>query len=170
MQKNVSSLLILDANVLIDFCVTDISLLSLICNYVGQIYLPTPIVDEVTDVNEDRFVEWGIKIIEPELDQVALAAGEDRSPLSFEDKICLIMAKQNGWTCVTNDKPLRQKCEEEGIPLIWGIELICILAESGGLPVNSAKEVISKIKTYNPKYITDSIVAKAFKRLEAKQK
>lgn len=168
MRKKKISLLILDANVLIDLCATDKSLLSLICNHVGQIYLPTPIFDEVTAIDEDSCIEWGVKLVEPELEQLMLAAEEGQSPLSFEDKLCVIMAKQNGWNCVTNDKPLRKKCEEEGVPLIWGIELICILVESGGLPSHNAKEVIIEIQKSNPKYITDAIVTKAFERLGIK--
>ena len=93
-----------------------------------------------------------------------LAAGE-KGPLSFQDNLCFLMAKQNGWTCVTNDKPLRRKCETERVPLFWGIELICILVESGGLPLKQATEIILEIKKLNPKYITDSIVENAFKRL-----
>lgn len=169
MRKTKRSLLILDANVLIDFCVTDISLLGLICNYVGQIYLPTPILNEVGEITEDYCIELGIKLVEPEIDQVVLAAENELSPLSFEDKLCLIMAKENGWICVTNDKPLRQKCEAEGVPLIWGIELICILVESGGLPASKARDVILEIHTSNPKYITAAIISGAFKRLGIKE-
>lgn len=64
-----------------------------------------------------------------------------------------------------NDKPLRRMCKKEGIPLIWGIQLICILVESGGLPVKHARDIILEIQGNNPKYITDTIVQKAFKRL-----
>jgi hypothetical protein len=60
----------------------------------------------------------------------------------------------------------RRKCEIEGVPLIWGIELICILVESGGLPFGDAKDIILEIQRINPKYITDNIVEKAFIRLE----
>ena len=94
-----------------------------------------------------------------------MLAVEKRGSLSFQDNICLILAKEHGWTFVTNDKPLRRECKLEGIPLIWGIQLICILVESGGLPVRHAKDIILEIKNNNPKYITESIVNKAFKRL-----
>jgi hypothetical protein len=92
-------------------------------------------------------------------------AAEKIGSLSFHDNLCLILAKENSWTCVTNDKPLRQKCELEGVSLIWGIELICILVESGGLPVEHVKDIILKIQKNNPKYIPDNIVKNAFKRL-----
>jgi len=114
-----------DANTLIDFCKTDKVIIKLICSYVGQIYLATPVLSEIKEINESECVELGIKLVEPELDQVMLAV-EKRGSLSFQDNICLILAKNNGWTCVTNDKPLRRECKLEGIPLIRGIQLICI--------------------------------------------
>lgn len=129
--------LILDANILIDFCKCDRMIIKLICSYVGQIYLSTPVLAEIKEINEDDCVDLGIIMVEPELNQV-MKASVTKGPLSFQDNLCLIMAKENGWTCVTNDKPLRQKCETEGIPLIWGIELICILVESGGLTMKNA--------------------------------
>ena len=94
-----------------------------------------------------------------------MLAAEKKGSLSFQDNMCLILAKEHGWTCVTNDKPLRRECELEGIPLIWGIELICILVESGGLPVKHAGDIILEIQKNNPKYITDNVVENAFKRL-----
>jgi len=156
--------LILDANILIDFYKCDRTIVKLICTYVGQIYLATPVLDEIKQIDEGDCLELGIKLVEPELEQLMLAA-EKKGPLSFQDNLCLILAKEHGWTCVTNDKPLRQKCEIEGVALIWGIELICILVESGGLPVEHARDIILKIQRINPKYITDNIVEKAFKRL-----
>lgn len=156
--------LILDANTLIDFCQSDKTIIKLICAHVGQIYLAMPVLSEIKAINKDECISLGIKLVEPELGQVMLAAKEKGS-LSFQDNICLILAKDHGWTCVTNDKPLRRECRLAGIPLLWGIQLICILAESGGLPVKYAGDIILEIQKNNPKYITNNIVQKAFKRL-----
>lgn len=160
--------LILDANVLIDFIKCDKTIIRLICTYVGQIYLATPVLSEIAEIDENACLELGIILAEPELEQVNSAVVE-MGPLSFQDNLCLILAKENGWTCVTNDKPLRRKCEIEEVPLIWGIELICILVESGGLPPADAKDIILEIQRINPKYITDNIVEKAFIRLDGLQ-
>lgn len=156
--------LILDANVLIDFLNSDKSVIKLICTYVGQIFLATPVLDEIDALCENDCLELGIKLIEPEVEHLLLASAPN-GPLSFQDNLCLILAKEHGFTCVSNDRPLRQQCENEGVPLVWGIELLCILAESGGLSTRDAKEVILKIHEDNPKYITTSIVKIAFKRL-----
>lgn len=157
-------LLILDANTLIDFCECDRTIIKLICTQVGQIHLATPVLSEIKGINEDECIELGIKLVEPGLEQLMQAA-EKRSTLSFQDNICLILAREYGWTCVTNDIPLRKQCGLEGVPLIWGIQLISILVESGGLPVKQAENVILEIQKNNPKYITATIVKKAFKRL-----
>ncbi|HHU87295.1 MAG TPA: PIN domain-containing protein [Peptococcaceae bacterium] len=157
-------ILILDANTLIDYLECDRTIIKLICRYVGQIYLATPVLNEINEIDEDGCIEIGIKLLGPELEQVMSAAAR-KGPLSFQDNLCLILAKEHGLTCVTNDKALRRACELQGVPLIWGIELICILVESGGLPVKHAQNIILTIQRNNPKYITDSIVKSAFKRL-----
>jgi len=154
----------MDANILIDFCKCDKAITKMICQNIGQIHLTTPVLDEINEIDVDDCLEMGIILVEPELEMAILAA-EQKGPLSFEDNLCLLMAKQYGWTCVTNDKPLRRKCESEGVPLFWGIELICILVEAGGCLADQAKEMILEIQKLNPKYITDSIVKNAFKRL-----
>lgn len=145
MEKKTHHFLILDANILIDFFKCDRTIIKLICSYVGQIYIATPVLNEVTEISESDCIELGIVLVEPDLEQVFIAA-EKRGPLSFQGHLCLILAKENGWTCVTNDKPLRKECEWENVPLIWGIELICILVESGGLPPKHARGIILRIQ------------------------
>lgn len=164
MRTKKKQFLILDANTLIDLCECDRTIIKLICTHVGQIYLAMPVLSEIKSINEDECIELGIKLVEPELEQVMLSV-EKRGSLSFQDNMCLILAREYGWTCVTNDIPLRKQCELEGVPLIWGIQLICILVECGGLPVIHARDIILEIQENNPKYITKIIVKKAFKRL-----
>lgn len=157
--------LIVDANILIDYFMCDKTIIKLICTYVGQIHLATPVLSEVKEISESDCLELGIILVEPALEQLILATTERRGPLSFHDHLCLILAKDQGWTCVTNDKPLRKECEGEGVPLIWGIELICNLVEAGGLPNAHAKDIILCIHQNNPRYISETIVRSAFVRL-----
>jgi len=156
--------LILDANALIDYYRFNREIIKLVCTHVGQIFIAKPVLEEVTQLNTNHCAELGIILIEPELDEL-LEAAEKRGRLSFQDHLCLILAKKHGLICVTNDKPLRKECTLEGIPLIWGIELICILVESGGLDIASAKSYILQIQQNNPKYFTDEIIKMAFTRL-----
>jgi hypothetical protein len=38
-------------------------------------------------------------------------AAQRGGPLSFEDKLCLVLARDNGWICLFNDGPLREACQ-----------------------------------------------------------
>jgi len=154
----------MDANILIDFINCDKTILKLICSHVGDLYLASPVLNEVNEITEGDCLELGITLVEPTLKQIMMSSGK-RGRLSFQDHLCLTIAKENGWTCITNDVPLRKECQSEGVSLIWGIELICILVESGGLPIKHSKSIILKIQRNNPKYITNDIVKRAFERL-----
>lgn len=159
--------LILDANALIDYYRCNREIFQLVCSHIGQIYLAQPVFDEVAQIETHECAELGIILIEPELDDL-LEAGGKRGRLSFQDHLCLILAKKHGLTCVTNDKPLRRECEHEEVPIFWGIELICILAEVNGVNIETAKALILKMQENNPKYFSDGIIEMAFKRLNCK--
>lgn len=167
MSKKTRGLLILDANILIDFFECDRTIIKLINNHVGQVYLATPVFDEVKQIKERDCIRLGIKLVEPDLDQLAEASG-NIGALSFQDNLCLILAKEYGMTCVTNDKPLRRQCLSEKVSIIWGIELICMLVESGALSAKDGETIIQKIQTNNPKYITPAIVHQALIRIGVK--
>lgn len=79
-------LLILDANILIDFYCYDWALVKLISAIVGQVHLATPILGEVNEIDENDCVEFGIILVEPELDHVMLAS-RGKGPLSFQDNL-----------------------------------------------------------------------------------
>lgn len=157
-------LLTLDANVLIDLSKTDRTVLNLISKHIGQVYVPITIFEEVKQIDETECLGLGIILHEPELDHL-FAAAVARGKLSFQDHLCLILAKENRWICVTNDMALRNECAKEDVRCIWGIELICLLVEAGGLPPDHAKELIKSIQSLNSKFITESIVERAFIRI-----
>jgi len=101
--------------------------------------------------------------MEVELD----AAGRHRSGLSFEDRICLLVAKQSGWTCVSSDKKLRRECVAEKVAVLWGLEPMIALVRSGHLAVAEAKKAALAIQTGNPLFITDAVIEKFIRRIEA---
>jgi len=105
---------IADANVLIDYAKTDPSILSLYVRHFGPIYVPSVIVDEVDQLDFSDCETLGLTVVDEPLD-ILLAATEQRGPLSFEDRVCLLLARTNKWTCVTNEKPLHRACKQEKI-------------------------------------------------------
>jgi len=107
-------LLIIDADVLIDYTQADPTVLSLVAAHLGRVYVAAATLDEVTGLDEEQCERLGLEVIEGETEQL-IEAGQRRSGLSFADHLCLILAYDNGWTCVTNDKGLRSQCEEDAM-------------------------------------------------------
>ena len=154
-------LMIMDACVLIDFIKAERAVLELVVKYVGPLYVTSPVVEEIHEIDdENELVNLGLIIIEPEIEDAYTAAGTVAGPLSFEDWLCLLTAKRNGFTCVTNDKNLRKFCKQEGVSLLWGLELVAELHKAGGLPGQEAEAFAQAIRQSNPKHITEGIVSR----------
>jgi len=161
--------MIMDACVLIDFIKTDRTVLELIVKHVGPVHVISPIVEEVGEIDdESELLELGLAIMEPEIED-AYAAASHSGPISFQDRLCLLTAKRHGFKCVTNDKSLRKLCEQEGIPLLWGLEILAELHKAGGISAKEAVLIAQAIRESNPKHITVKIISR-FKDVIRQQK
>jgi hypothetical protein len=150
--------LILDACVLIDFVKADRSVLASVTKHVGTIYVISPVVSEVQDIDgENELLELGIIIIEPETED-AFKASVGTGATSFQDRLCMLTAKRNGFTCVTNDTNLRKLCESEKVPYLWGLQLILELHKLKGISTPDALHIVNQIHAANPKHITKKII------------
>jgi predicted nucleic acid-binding protein len=159
-------LLLMDANVLIDFCDTDATVITLISKHIGQVHVPRPIlVEEVEQIVELDWTELAIIAVEPTLEIALEAAKQPRRGLSFHDHLCLLLARENGWTCVTNDARLRRECTADGVDVLWGLETIALLVEEDALSARAAAEIGRQIQAMNPKFITTVILARFLKRI-----
>ncbi len=156
MEAKTLRLLILDACVLIDFCEADSSVLTVFSRNLGEIHVASTILDEVEQLDESTAASIGLNVIEPTLDQLG-ASSVKRGRLSAEDHLCLILARENGWTCVSNDKALRTACKDEGVPILWGLEVIALTVEGGLLSVDEAERVAWAVHASNP-FITKELV------------
>jgi hypothetical protein len=78
--------------------------------------------------------------------------------MSVQDRLCFLLAKAYGWTCVSNDGALRRVCLAEGVELLWGLEMMGLAVEAGALPGDVAEAVARVIQESNP-YVTEEIVA-----------
>jgi hypothetical protein len=67
----------------------------------------------VEQLDEAACAELGLVVVDGTLEQLT-EAGAGTGRLSFEDRVCLILARDNGWTCVSNDGRLRRECEAAG--------------------------------------------------------
>jgi rRNA-processing protein FCF1 len=150
-------LLVVDANVLIDYAQTDRGILALAAQHIGSIHVPRVILDEVEQLSEADCHSLGLTLVDEPLEILATAA-ETRGALSFEDHVCLLLAKQNRWTCVTNDKRLHAECEKEGVSTYWGLRLLIELVRKGKIDMETADATARAIHETNPRHITPEIL------------
>jgi len=131
---------IVDANVLIDFIEVDEAFLTLAVRHLGPIHVPRDVLDEVSRMDEARCDRLGLIIAEGTVEQL-LEAGATHGPLSYYDRLCFILARDQGWTCVTNDRRLRRECEAFDVDVMWGLQMILGVLAAGGLDAASALEL-----------------------------
>jgi len=86
--------LISDANILIDYAKANTRILKLAAQHLYEIYVPTVIADEVIQLSRSELKALGIKIVDPELDQIVEAATYDPGT-SREDRLCFVLARDN---------------------------------------------------------------------------
>jgi predicted nucleic acid-binding protein len=160
LKRSPSRLMIMDACVLIDYLKTERFVLELFAKYLGPVHVVSPVVEEVKEIDSpDELIKLGLVIIEPEIED-AFAAASQIGPTSFQDMLCLLTAKRHGFTCVTNDKNLRKLCIQERVPLVWGLELLAELHNSGGIPGKDAEGIAQMIRKSNRKHITAKIISR----------
>lgn len=149
--------LLMDANVLIDYQNSDLSILGLVNKHVGRVHALTTIVKEVDGLEIVDCERLGLSIIEPELNQLKQAALK-RGQLSFPDHLCLLVALESDFVCVTNDKSLRRACTEEGASILWGLEIMIALVRENALPAVDAIQTAENIHLSNPFHIPRKLV------------
>lgn len=153
----------MDACVLIDFCKSDQSVITLAVRNVGDVFVATPVLAEVEQLDASEAQSLGIKLVEPTLEMASQAA-TTRGPISFADRLCVLLAKERGWTCVSNDQRLRRACTDEDVSTLWGLELIALLVETHALPAKTAKSIgISIFKTN--RFIGRTVLARFLRRI-----
>ena len=148
--------IISDANVLIDYVKTNKKVLQLAVKHLCDIHVPVPVLKEVKDVSKSELEKLGIIIFEPTLDQIKQAA-QNPFGLSFQDQLCLLIAKENSWVCATNDKQLRAQCEAGKVEVIWGLDIMLRLNKQGFLERAEAIKTVDKIAEIN-RYIGKEII------------
>ena len=151
------TVLLADADVLIDYRESDLAILALVARHLGRLAVLPPVLDEVRGVTAEQCERIGIEIVEVETERMLLAA-EVESSVSFNDRLCLVVCREEGWTCLTNDGALRQLCKRHGVETRFGLGLMVDLVEAGALTRRCAVTVARRIQASNPLHITDRVL------------
>jgi predicted nucleic acid-binding protein len=112
------SIVICDANIIIDFSGCDISLLRGMTRLFQKVYVPYLVLYGLADVSEQVLMDAGIELMETPL-EVSPVKG-----LSTEDWACVLALKQTEGICITNDRKLRSVASEMGYDVMWGLETL----------------------------------------------
>jgi rRNA-processing protein FCF1 len=166
--KSTTAWFIADANVLIDYAKTSPAILGLVAQHVGPVYVAADVLQEVEQLDEAQCLALGLQVVEGNLAQLTEAA-QRGGPLSFEDKLCLVLARDNGWACLSNDGPLRDACKAQGVAVVWGLEIMLALVEGKHLTAAAAVQAAQAIHTVNPMFITAKVLAAFQKKVAEKR-
>ena len=156
--------LVCDANILIDYFDNNKNVLRSTTEHCYDIYVPYPVFDEVEQMKESDAGKLGIRLIEPTFEQL-LEAANDEGSLSSEDRLCFIIARDNGWICATNEKSLRNKCKRESVETIRGLKIMLELHALRKLSKQEAIDTAKKIKESNSR-ITEGVIQDFCNELE----
>lgn len=158
--------LILDACVLIDLSHVDRKVMGDVCRSIGSVHVVRAVFDEVQQIDEAGAVASGLTIVDPELADLLEAARVPRGALSFQDRLCLMMAARQGWVCVSNDRPLRSECMARDVPVLWGLEMLGLA--SSGVALIDLESAAWAIHEANPRYVPKALVEKFLEKLRRK--
>jgi len=156
--------LVVDANVLIDYAESQPQVLALITHVISPLWIARPLLREVQRLDERECEELGLGVIDPSFEQL-VEAGSLGGPLSFEDWLCLILARDRDCICVTNDRRLRKECLASGVQVLWGLELMVELVSRKMLRTEEAIQVARAIQRGNPTHITPAVIERFEKRV-----
>ena len=158
------TVLLTDADVLIDYRESEIKILELVVQHIGRVVVLAPVLDEVQGVTPAQCAQLGIEVVEVETDQLVRAT-EVESRVSFNDRLCLVACREEGWTCVTNDGALRRLCERHGVATRFGLGLMVDFVAVGALTRRRAMAVARQIQASNPLHINERVIQRFLEAL-----
>lgn len=154
-----SPVLLADADVLIDYRESDLTVLELVVRHVGRVAVVPSVLEEVRGVTAAQCARLGIEVIEVTTDRM-LQVAEVESSVSFNDRLCLAVCREEGWTCVTNDGALRRLCRRHGVETRFGLGLMVDLVAAGVLTRRRAVSVARRMQLSNPLHINDRVLSR----------
>lgn len=159
------TVLLADADVLIDYRDSEFEILELAGVHVGRVAVLAPVLAEVRGVTAAKCLRLGIEVLDVET-KLMVQAAEIESSVSFNDRLCVVACREEGWTCVTNDGALRRLCERHGVETRFGLGLMVDLVAAGALTRRRAMSVAQQIQASNPLHINERVVARFIAALE----
>ena len=151
---------VLDSDVLIDYCDSDLTILELVARHVARLIVLRPVLDEVSGLTEADCGRLGIEILDVETRRLIEAAGLEEPTLSFTERLCMHVCAEDGWregwVYVTNDDEIEYICHHyPGARTVYGLSLLRFLVEDGVLSTERAISLARQIGKSSPLHIAE---------------
>ena len=163
MTQETTPILLCDACVMLDYLDFAPNILSSTVKHFAKIFIPDVVLLELTKYSQSAIEAFGIRIQDTPLSYYLVPL---LGPLSFQDRACLWLSQEMGWTCVTNDQKLRNACEKERVATIGGFGLLILLAQKKIISIEEGIMTIKAIGKGNS-WISPSLIGKVISQLEA---
>jgi len=149
--------LIIDASTLIDFIEADPEILTIAGNCFGGIHVSGPVLaDELNRFDTADCDRYGITVTDGTTQQI-MEAQSLEGALFLYDWHGIILARDNGWTLLTNDGAQRREALASGIPVIRGFGLLVTLVQEQTLETERARRTGALIRQANT-WITQDVL------------
>ena len=165
----IPAVLLADADVLIDYRESDLTILKLVAEHVGRVAVIPPVLDEVKGVTAKDCRRLGIEVVEVETEQM-LRAAVFETGVSFTDCLCLVVCMEEAWTCVTNDGALRRLCKRHGVATRFGLGLMVDLVSCTALTRRQAVAVARRMHVSNPRHINAHVLTRFQNELDKRSR
>ena len=149
--------LLADADVIIDYQKSDRNILGLVARHIGSLAVVSLVVAEVRGLTSADCRKLGMDIIAPTRSQL-LRAGEFPSRVSFNDRLSFLICRDDGRTCVTNDRALCNLCQRHGVQTRFGLDLMVDLAAAGVVTRSHAEAVARSIRESNSLHLNEQVL------------
>lgn len=146
-----------DANVTIDYLNAGPVLLREISRGVGPVLIPDVVQEEVGELSLSEWQKLSVVIVRASTTRVHELWSRD-GRLSWADHACLWVAADRRGVCVSNDERLRQECDAQDVPTLWGLEPLIRLARVGRITLKSATRAVLRMQTANLYHINEAVV------------
>ena len=160
------TVLLADADVLIDYRESDLDVLKEVGRRIGRLAVLSEVLDEVRNLTRKKCASLGIEVIDVGMSTLQAAAAVDAS-LSFNDCLCFRVCLESGWTCVTNDRALHRLCHRHNVKTRYGLGLLVDLVRLGAMNRRQATAIARRMHKANPAHINKRVLERFSRALNS---
>ena len=146
-----------DAGSLLDIVEADPSIIQLVAAHLGDLRIPAPALLKIDNAKAYEIQRLGVSVHECTTEDLLEAAPNNLS-LSFEERLCLITARDEKWTLVTHDLVLKRICDSDDVTSVCALDLLLQLLKGAHISQMTANHIASKLRRVNPKFMTQERV------------